>query len=787
MMNQIKKIFLILLIGLSAVGLNPFACAEVQSKEEEALFVAKKAFEDGYYEVSLSLLERFLGNFPDSSKAGEAELLTGQCYFYQNKLVDALAKFESLLNKPSSRNLKDAVLYWIAEVYFKINNLSKSEAFYRKVISEYPNSSYVPLAFYALGWSAFQEHKFQEAYGYFKTIEDKYPKEPQAKEAAFKIIESLYNLKDYAVLRDKGLSYLKFFPGDPVRTFYLYFYLAEAEYYSGNFSQALEYYAKVLKGSDDDKIQALSRLGAGWSYLKLKRYKEAESEFSALKEEGLDKKGVETFLLGRAVLLSETERINEADKIYSRLIVTASDPSIIFLAYQGKADALYNLAKYRESALFYEEALKRTGPLNTPAEIIDKLRYNLGLAFLKQSRPKDAVKELERVVKESSNKAMRENVLLQLGDLYRDLGDYSLALKSYRLLLKDYPQSLYQDYILYQSGAIALKQADYAGVFKLLSDFKTNFPGSEYINDVYYLLSTAYFKKGDYTASVKVLEQSRKESKESDFSPKSLYLLASNWYNLGDFKRAIELFKETVSRSQDTEITQRAEYGIADSFYQLGNKKEALSRFKALRSKYPGSTLTADVVFWLGGYYYQNGEFDLAKRYFLSLIQDFPGSPLTADAYYSLGLISISGPYKDEAIKDFQKVMDSGNLRLKIMAASKLGEIFYQLEDYEKALVFYRKSLDLSPKKDDPELQFKIAESLEASGEIDKAAEEYLKVSGDDKLKAKAYLKLARIYEDREEFNRALKLYKEVIAIGDESSSVYARERKDWIDINIKN
>lgn len=783
-----KKIFLIMVIGFFLINLISFSYAQTQSKEEEAIFVAKKAFEDGYYEVSLSLLERFLSNFPDSSRAGEAGLLIGECYFYQNRLLDALDKFEDLLKKPTSRNLKDATLYWIAEVYFKSNNLSKAADFCHKLIDEFPNSSYVPLALYSLGWSTFQENKFQDARDYFKTIEEKYPKEPQARDATFKIIECLYNLKDYSSLREKGKLSLKLFSGDPSRLFYLYFYLAEAEYYLGNFDQSLEYYTKVLKESNDGKMQSLSRLGLSWAYLKLKRYKEAESEFSLLKEESFDKKGLETLLLGKAVLMLETNRINDADKIYSRLIDIAVDPAILSLAYQGKADALYNLAEYEQSSLFYLEALKRAASINTPPDIIDKLRYNLGLVLLKQGKSKEAIKEFQRAAGEGSgNKIIKESALVQLGDLYQDLGDYLSAGELYKSILKDYPNSLYRDYIQYQLGSIFFKRSDYDAAIKLLSAFRNNFPGSKYINDAYYLLSLAYSRKEDYASSIRILEQSRKESKEGDFPSKSAYLLANSRYNIGDFSKAIELFKETISHSQDTELVQRSEFGIADSLYQLGNEKEALSRFKALRSKYPGSNLTADVLFWLAGYYYQHNESNLARRYFLSLIQDFPKSSLIADAYYSLGLIFSSESSNQEAIASFKKAMESDKPQLQVMAASALGDLFYKLEDYTQALAFYRKGLALSLGKENPALQMKIAETLEAKGEIEAAIGEYLKISGDNKLKAKIYLRLARIYEDKEEFKEAGKFYKKVIALEDENGAVYAKERLEWIETNIKN
>src|SRR4030042_1341125 len=91
-------LFAVIFLNISSATLCVSLYAQGSSKEDEALFVAKKAFEDGFYEVSLGLLERFSQGYPNSPKAAEVNLLIGQCYFHQGKFLDALAKFEGLLN-----------------------------------------------------------------------------------------------------------------------------------------------------------------------------------------------------------------------------------------------------------------------------------------------------------------------------------------------------------------------------------------------------------------------------------------------------------------------------------------------------------------------------------------------------------------------------------------------------------------------------------------------------------------------------------------------------------------
>lgn len=818
---------LLIICNLLFASCNSALCAQISNrseKEEEAVFVAKKALEDGFYDVALRLFGQFLKDYPNSPKAAEAQLLIGQCYFHQNNFPEALSKFEWLLNQSMANKIQDGATYWIAEVHFRANNFSKASQYYRRVIDDFPNSGYAPSATYSLGWCSFQEHAFSDALKYFQIVEEKYPKEPFAKEATFKIIECLYNIKDYAVLKERIKSYLKNYSQENAKSAYLYFYLAESEYYLNDFSGALDSYAKVMQITNDEKMQNLSKLGSAWAYLKLKKYDSAENLFSSIQAANLERSSKDVFFLGKAILMMETKRYDEAKRIYDELAATTEEPLVSLQAYLGQADAFYNMGRYKDAIEVYKQASQRISS-DTDPELIDKLHYGFAWAYLKDGQFKEAIDEFQKIVKQSEDKIIKVSALCQIGDAYQDSGEYSKAMEAYDSILKDYPDSLYSDYVQYQLGVAMLKVGNYDGAVLAFQNLKHSYRASKLLDDASYALGLSYFQRQDYNASRDIFEKFQDEFKDSYLKSQALYLLGSSLYNLGKFQEAVEVFKSiTKMYSSDTELVQKAEYEIADCFYRMGEEKQALEKFKALRAKYPDSSLTAETIWWLAEYYYRHDTLDLARRYFTSLTQDFSKSNLVPNAYYALGTISESQSKYDEALSNFEKVTEFGKSDLagtSMIAAAgvyvkqqkydlalktyndvidnyqnlvslvypKMGDVYQKTGDYNKAVEFYRKSLDIVPIDETGTIQFKIAETRETEGKSDQAIEEYLKVSylhpQESSLAVKSLLRVASIYEGKDNFKEALNIYKKIAAMNVEEAK-YANERIEWIKLNIR-
>ncbi len=818
-MSMKKIVFCILIL---AFCLPVFA--QETSKEFEALFVAKKAFEDGFYDVSLELLERFLKNYPDSKESAEANLLVGQCYFQQNRFLDALQQFAKLADNPKAKDFQDAIYYWTAEVHFRGNNFSKAREYYKKVVDNFPDSSFTPASLYSLGWCLFQEQYYTKAMEYFRQVEEKYAKESYGQDAGFKIIECLYNLKDYSVLKENAKKYIKAYAKDPLRSAYLYFYLAEADYYLNNFDEAVNEYGRCQEMAGDEKLKALAGLGQAWSYFKAKQNSQAEAAFAKVKFENLEKSNQGALLLGRAGLLAENRSYLQAKNIYQQVALTADDPAVIVQGYLGQADACYNLADYKEAVKIYQEALTKLSA-SLPQEILDKIYYGLAWAYLKEGEFKNAIEEFRKVAKQSEDKTFKVSALCQIGDAYQDSGDFNKALEVYDNILKNYPDSFYSDYVQYQVGLTMLKVSNYEGAIMAFKALKNNFVDSKLKDDATYALGLAYFQREDYDASREVFEKFLEEYKDSSLRAQVMYLLGTSFFNLKKYDQAIVVFKDVLrSFGQDLELAQKAEYEIADCFYQMGNEKEAMARFKALRAKYPDSKLSPEVIWWLGEYYYRHNSLDLSRRYFFSLIQDYPRSSLVADAYYALGISFAQENKYDEAVDNLKKAVQAGRSDLSATAVvamadiylkqdkldealssykevladyphlsnlifPKMAEVYFKLKDYSQALSCLTTALESAPVRQMPNIQFRIAEIKETQGNVDSAIDDYLKVpylyGQDDGLGLKALLRVAAIYEDKENFKEAVNIYKKISAL-DVPEAKYAQERIDWIRNHVK-
>ncbi|MCK9572337.1 MAG: tetratricopeptide repeat protein, partial [Candidatus Omnitrophica bacterium] len=583
-------------------------------------------------------------------------------------------------------------------------------------------------------------------------------------------------------------------------------------------------YLKAFTITKDNRIKASARLGAGWAYLKLKKYKEAQDLFSEINSDALDQKSADILSLGKAILCFQDNRIYQSKKIYAQILASSKDPAMRLEAYLGLADACNNLMEYPLALDAYRQALAIAETTNLKnSEIISGLKYKISQVYLKSGKLREGSAEIMKIVQSEADQNLKTRLLCALGDAYLAQADLVQAKQAYSEIIKNYPHALGADYAQYQLAVIALKRIELSDVILNLTDFAKIYPVSELNGQAVYMLALAYFQNKDYVNCLKTLGQF-KDFPEASLEASAIYLSANSLMNLERFNEAIAGFKKIINRfSQEQELLQKAEYQLADCYYRMNNETEAVAKFKALRSKYPDSNFAPEVIWWLGEYYYRKGDLTLARRYFSSLINDYPKSGFIGNAYYILGKTYLNERKFSLARDNFEhalKVSGKENRKQVVLAFIdscfgegqssqaaaccqgllnkypelsgsiniKLGDIYYQDSNYIRAAECYRESLKNLPLEELSAIQFKLAESLEAIGDLKSAAFEYQSAAGQEKTAegfSRPLLRAAKIYEEEGAFSQALDVYQRIIQADIEESD-FAREKAETIKQTLK-
>jgi TolA-binding protein len=372
-----------------------------------------------------------------------------------------------------------------------------------------------------------------------------------------------------------------------------------------------------------------------------------------------------------------------------------------------------------------------------------------------------------------------------------------------------------------------LKRLDYDEAVVSFESMLKKYPQSKFFPDALYALAEAYFKKADYARSCEIFVKFRDEFKDSPLRGQALYMLGTSFISLGRINEALSVFKDTAKLDAlDNELLQKVEYEIADCYYKLGQESEAVIRFKLLRAKYPDSKLTPDIMWWLGQYYYRSNDLNLARRYFSSLTVDFPDSQLIADAFYAIGLTFSDENKFTQAVDNFRMAIKLGSVDLRSQAAvaladiysragrfqealvqyneiikdtpelgkslfPRIAQVYYKVGNYAEAKILYFKSLQAAAPAEIADIRFSLAEVLEANSELDAAIQQYLLAADlyiqTPRLFLRSLLRVAKLYEDKENFKEALKIYRRIIQKAPAALEVgFVQERIDWIKENVK-
>ena len=742
--------------------------ADASMREQADYYIALSRFEQGD-DGSLMALQRFIDQYPASTKAVEAQMKIGNYYFYRGQWESALFSYSLVRNRALDLNSDEDLEYRRAYCNLRLGNYHEAERQYNELDR---STRYA-------GASEFYKAYLDYAQGDYNEAIEKFSRIPEGSELGYQsqyyLTQIDYNKKHYNDVIAAGTALLEqhgndYFDAELNRI------VGESYYHLGNDRQARTYLRRYLDNPEGEPYRTAAYTMGVLDY--------RDGNYQAV--------------------------------VDNMLHVTDGSDALAQSAYLYMGQAKRQLNDLNGANMAFQQAAM----MDCDKGVRETAYYNYAVGVSKGARtPFDKSVDLfENFINEYPNSRYKDNVEDYLVDAYMGTTDYQRALTSINRINKPGTKVLKaKQRILYNMGVQAMannrnKEAD--------QYFKQAIAVGNYdktaLNESRLWLAEAKYREGDFKEASKYQQEYVKAIDKSDEN----YGLAQ--YNLGyslyeqkryseaksAFQNAVaskqlssDLMADAYNRIGDTQYYAR-DFGGAQmsydqamrlgkntsgdySMYQKGmmmglnhQYADEINQMDALIAAYPKSDLAPQAMLEKGNAQALLGKNNDALSTYATLLKNYPKSVEARKGLLQTALVNKSMDKEDAAIEAYKKVISQYPTSDEAQAAAEDMKLIYadrgQLAEFGKFL----NGIPNAPKIDVNEVERLTFESAEKAAtdvrpNIDKM-QQYLKNYPAGAYVAKAKYYIARYHYGKGNYNEALAAIDESLQGGGDAS--YAQD-----------
>lgn len=270
----------------------------------------------------------------------------------------------------------------------------------------------------------------------------------------------------------------------------------------------------------------------------------------------------------------------------------------------------------------------------------------------------------------------------------------------------------------------------------------------------YYNLALAFQHNGD-AANARTIALRAKEIAPND---SRISLLAGNILNeTNEPREAIKIYKEGISQSPDDPYLI---YNLALSQYKQGDIVESIENFKKAIRVTGGVGQVSELSHgYLGTIYYHREDLNGAEHHFREAVALKPND---SKYLYNLGLVLLKKGQNEEAIRYFQRAIETGSGDPKIY--SYIAESFASMRMHDNAIASLERGLRVQP--NDVDLMFQLAKMYYDRGQFNQSEDLYRKIirsTNGDKNTEDALVNLGILLDEMERYSEAIEVLNKAV------------------------
>lgn len=625
---------------------------ETPYKNKACYYNAYCQYKLGNYDKAMPSLEQ-LENEPEYSKT--VPYFIAQIYYANGEYDKVTAKAEKLLAEQPDNDNNAELHRMLGEIYYRqalYFNAVREFTAYDKAMAETKQPA-LRNDIYMLGMAYYRMQNYTQAIEVFKRVEKK---EDEVSEEVSLALGNAY--RQQGSIEQAKLAYLdasRYNLNDKVHYEAMYNYALAVYQSSSSIGESESVFTDFIRQyPNSEHVDEIYKLLSD-AFRRVKNYGAALSALDSISQPDstlLETKQYLRYQLGSDAFVRG--KLPEAVDWFTAVITDATPSPVITDSYYWRAETEYRMNDYVACDRDLNSYFSRPDAAKSPNRVMAD--YLAGYSAFRQQNYDAARAAFERhIAAAQSSSPTYPDALNRIGDCYFNARNFAQAVDAYGKAAA--LGTTGSDYALFQQGyALGLmrKWDDKADVLQQLAN---RYPKSDYADDALYEIARVRLSQERETSAVEAYEMLLKRYPRSDKARTASLERAMAYRNMQDYDHAISAYKQTIERYPASREAYLAVEGLEAVCISANRVKDYVDYTKKL------SKLNMEVATQDDSLAYAAAEIQLHK-----------------------GNI-------DAALEQFAPLADRKGSAFAEPASVTSAQIYYERADYEKAMAFYRKSL----------------------------------------------------------------------------------------------
>lgn len=621
--------------------------------------------------------------------------ILGDCYLQKGDKKKARFAFGEASELDYDKQIKEQSLFNYAKLTYETSNSPFGEAIeaFQKYIDQFPGSERIQEAYNYLVGTYTQLKNYRAALASLDRIRNKDARLEAAYQrvAFFRGLELFRNLQFDAAadMFDKSLKYEKYNRTIRARSVY---WRAEANYRLGRYDQAVKDYELFigLPGSASLSEYSLVRYNLGSAYFNMQNYQTALSHFLAF-DQG----------------------------------APAVNPEVRADAKNRIADCYFISTDYKTAISYYDQVIDYN------IQDADYAMYQKAFSLGLMNDERGKVNVLTTMVEKYPTSPLVPNAYLERGRAWVVLEDFKKGEQDFNTVIGKYPGSPFVPGAIVQLGLLYYNIGEND---KAITQFKKVIENYKSTPEARYALTglrNTYVDNNDvesyfsYVKSVEGLGDVSMDSRDS-----LLYTSGENLYMTAKYDRAAEIFKNYLSEFPNGAFRHNAQFYLAETLRRSNNTAGALELYDQIIIQ-PSSQFMEQSLLAASEILFNNEEYDKALGYYekLEVAATRDQNRITALGGQLHSAYETGDAQKTITISDKISASSGTPEELQREALFLRAKANYSLNNFDQALVDFRKVGTEVTSIEGAESKYMVAELLNKSGktaEAEKVIEDFI-------------------------------------------------------------